>query len=339
MTSAEDKPTPPSEERDRLLRQLTIPESRPGALGEIILAERLLDVPPEPVTACLLDPVEATRILAIETLLKMGTRGVGGLVSTLAAAQPVAVRVSGAMALGRLGPEAGSAVEPLAACVQSEDALLRLHAGLALSRVGVEAIPHLRALLHSPNDDTARAAATALGRMGERATEALDALQSAAGESPSPYVRIACYQAITSISGSPDAGLLETLPLLDSEDPDVRRACLEAIREIGPSGDLIREKVRECLQDVVGTVRGAAVLTLARVEPDAGASVPLLLPLLTDNELDVRAHAVMALAHYGPGASEAIEPLEALKGVESPFLQAVVDAALARIRGEGSVQR
>jgi HEAT repeat protein len=337
MTSAEDKPTPPSEERDRLLRQLTIPESRPGALGEIILAERLLDVPPESVTACLLDPAEATRILAIQTLLKMGRRGVGGLVSAVAPAQPIAVRVSGAMALGMLGPEAGSAAEPLIACLQSEDALLRLHAGLALSRIGVEAIPHLRPLLLSQDEDTARAAATALGRMGEPAAETLDDLKSAAGESPSPYVRIAFFQAITSISADPGSGVLEILPYLDSEDPDVRRACLDAIREIGPSGDPIREKVCERFQDAVGTVRGGAALTLARVEPDAGAAVPLLLPLLWDDDLDVRVHTVMALAHYGPGASEALAPLEALKSVDAPHLRAVVDAALTRIRSEGAV--
>jgi HEAT repeat protein len=336
MTLAEEKHDAPSEERDRLLRLLTLPESRPGALGELLLAERLRDMPPETVTDCLLDPVEATRILAVEVLHGMGERGVAGLMKALSPSQPLAVRTGGAMALRKLESDAASATEPLAVCLQSEDPVLRLHAGLALGRIGPEAIPHLLSLLQSPDEGTTRTAATALGHMGEQAKDALDDLLAVAGQSPSPYVRISCLQAMTSISGVPGAGILETIPLLESEDPGVRCACLDAVRESGTTEGAIREKVRERLQDPAGMVRGAAALTLARVEPDAKEAVPLLLTLLSDNDLDVRAHAVMALAHYGPEASGAIEPLEAHKGVAASHLQAVVEAALARIRGKGA---
>jgi HEAT repeat protein len=336
MSSAEEKSGSLSAERDRLCRLLTLPESRPAAFGEILLAERIRDVPPETVSDCLLDPVEATRNLAVEVLRRMGKQGVPGLMKALSPSQPLAVRTSGAMALGGLGADAAPAVEPLAVCVQSEDPALRLHAGLALGRIGPEAIPHLLPLLQSPDKEAARSAATALGRMGEQAKDALDDLLAVAGQSPSPYVRISCLQAMTSISGDPGAGILETIPLLESEDPGVRCACLDAVRESGTTEKAIREKVCENLQDPAGKVRGAAALTLARVEPDAKESVPLLLTLLSDNDLDVRAHAVMALAHYGPEASVAIEPLEALKSVEASHLQAVVEAALARIRGKGA---
>jgi HEAT repeat protein len=242
------------------------------------------------------------------------------------------------MALGRLGPEAVSAAEALAACVESEDTVLRLHAGLALSRIGPEAVPHVLPLLHSPNEDTVRASATILGRIGESATGALDELQCAAAQSPSPFVRIACWQAISAISGDPGPGLLELIPVLEAEDSGARQACLDAIRESGTAEESIREKVQERFRDPVGVVRGAAALTLARVEPDAKQALPHLLGLLSDDDLDVRAHAAMALAHYGPEASEALEPLGALMSVDAPSLQAVVQAALARIRGEASAR-
>ncbi|MHC1742004.1 MAG: HEAT repeat domain-containing protein [Syntrophobacteraceae bacterium] len=332
MIAVDDEPSLMANERDRVCRMLTIPESRPGALGEIIHAEHLRDVPVQAVAECLLDPAEATRILAIEALFSMGPKGVDGLTGSLFSSQPESVRISGAMALARLGAEASPASELLAACVQSEDPVLRLHAGLALSRIGPDAVPHLVPLLHSSNEEVARSAATALGRMGQHAIETREELRSVADQSPSPFVRIACLQAITSLQGDPAAGLLEAAPLLDHEDPEVRKACLVAIRETGSTDAAIREKVSAKLQDPVEMIRGAAALTLARVEPDAKAAVPALIALLSDDDLDVRGHAAMALAHYGPEASEALEPLTALKEVDAPWLLAVAEAALARIR-------
>lgn len=333
MSSAEDSLVTAAADSERIRHLLTIQESRPGALGEIILAKHLRDIPVQWVVDCLLDPAEATRILATEALFSIGPGGVEGLEKALSPSQPGSVRVSGVMALARLGTDALPASESLVACAQSEDALVRLHAGLALSRIGPDVIHHLVSLLQSSNDDGAQTAATALGRMGEQANEAKEALRSAADQSASPYVRIACLQAISSVGGDPAVGLLEALPLLDDEDPEVRRACLDALRASGIPEAAIREKVSEKLQDPVGTIRGTAALTLARVEPDSKVAVPALVSLLSDKDLDVRAHAAMALAHYGPEATEAFEPLAALKEVDTPWLQAVVHAALARIGG------
>ncbi len=333
MSLEESTPIPDAQESERIRRLLTIPESRPGALGEMILAAHLRHVPVQMVMDCLLDPSEPTRILAAEVLFSLGPEGVDGLADALSPSQPSPVRISGAMALGRLGAEAAPAAEVLAACVRAEDSLLQLHAGLALSRIGPSALPHLTSLLDSPNETAARTAATALARMGDQATGALEALQSLAGETPSPEVRISCLHAITAIQGDPASGILEALPLLDAEDPNVRRACLDALRESGVTETAIREKVAEKLQDPVGAIRGTAALTLARVQPDAKAAVPALVTLLSDEDLDVRAHAVMALAYYGSDAADALDPLTALKEVDAPWLQAVVEAALARIRG------
>ncbi len=336
MIPAQSTPIPDPQESERIRRLLTIPESRPGALGEMILAAHLRHVPVRLVMDCLLDPSEPTRILATEVLFNMGSGGVEGLAGALSPSQPSSVRISGAMALGRLGTEAAPAAEPLAACAQAEDSLVQLHAGLALSRIGPSALPHLISLLDSSNETAVRTAATALARMGEQATDALESLQSLAGETPSSEVRISCLQAITAIQGDPATGILKALPLLDDEDPDVRRACLDALRESGVTETAIREKVTDKLQDPVGAIRGSAALTLARVQPDAKAAVPALVTLLSDEDLDVRAHAAMALAHYGPEAAEALDPLTTLKEVDAPWLQAVVQAASTRIRGESS---
>lgn len=336
MIPADDSPISGSEDRDRILRLLTTPGLRPEALGTILLARRL-QVPPDAVAPCLLDPSEATRVLALEALCAMGAPAVDVIVAALEPSQPINVRVGGAMALGRLGPDAAPAAGPLAASLQSEEPLVRFHAGLALSQIGPQALPHVLPLLKEPDQETVRVAATVLGRMGEAAVDALETLQTTAAQSSSLHARLACLVAVTAISKDPALGINEMLPLLDHEDAALRRACLDAIRESGRQEDPVREKVLERLHDADAIVRAGAALTLARVEPDAKKALPHLLPLLSDDDLDVRTHTAMALAHYGPEAAEATAPLEALFTDDTPELRAVAAAALSRIRGEDHV--
>jgi HEAT repeat protein len=66
----------------------------------------------------------------------------------------VAVRGAAALALGRIGKDAGSAAEALAGALRDKDKDVRGAAALALSRIGKEgkaAVPALRDLLKDDN--------------------------------------------------------------------------------------------------------------------------------------------------------------------------------------------
>jgi HEAT repeat protein len=301
------------------------------ALGECLGIERLTEGEHSPLSERLLDPELGSRILAIEALLRCGEDGVAPLISALHADQPTAVRAAAASALGRMSPPAVGAAGPLAACMESDDEVLRFHAGRALGKMGEGAVPFLRPLIHSPKQEVALAALSALLSIGPEAFGALEVLETLEESDPAPGVGLACSAVRARIAGDP-AALLETLTaLLASEDPRLRTDCLHRMGEMGEAAAPELEAILGGLSDPVASVRATAAVTLARIQADPAQVVPLLSERLDDSEPEVRGAAVMALAHYGARAASALPRLRQMEAAEEPSIRAMAHAAADRI--------
>jgi HEAT repeat protein len=300
-------------------------------MAECLGVERLSQEEAAALSEHLLDPEPGTRILAIEALLRCGEDGIGPLITALHADQPTAVRAAAASALARMSPSPRDTASQLAACMESDDEVLRFHAGSALAQMGEGAVPFLQPLIHGPKQDVALAALNVLSRIGPEASGVLEALNALQESNPAPSVSLACSAARSQISGEPLA-LLETLTaLLASEDPQLRKDCLQRMGDLGEAPATVIDSVLQALSDPAAAVRAAAAITLARIQADPGQVVPALVERLEDAELEVREAAVMALARYGPDAARALPELFKMAKTEEGSLQAMAHAAVLEI--------
>jgi HEAT repeat protein len=322
-----------SPERSTLASRLRDVEHgiRLAAMAECLM----VDVLPEGVAAALAegleDPDPGIRILAVEALPRCGGEAGPPLISALHVDQPMAVRGAAASALARMSPPAVEAAVPLAGCLESEDEVLRWHAGAALGRLGEAAVPCLRPLIFAPGETAMLAALKVLAGIGAEASDALDDLQALDESQPPSRVALACAAAQAGITGD-SARFLPILGMhLAGEDPRLREASLQHLADLGEAAMPLLEAITGALEDPHAPVRAAAVVTLARIVVDPAQAVPLLIQRLDDSEADVRGAAIMALAHLGPRAGAALARIRELQGTGEGPLQSMARAAEQRI--------
>lgn len=323
-----------SPERSVLTSRLrdTEPGIRLAALAECLM----VDVLPEGVAAHLAeglrDPDAGIRLLSVEALLRCGIEGAPPLISALQGDQPAGMRAAAASALARMTPPLPvEAAEPLAGCLESEDEVLRWHAGAALGRLGAAAVPVLRPLIFGSGETAMLTALDVLTGMGAEASEALNDLKALDDSCPTPRVALACAAAQAGITGD-SAPLLYILERhLAGEDPQLRQASLQHLAGLGGAAMPLLEAITGALEDPHAAVRAAAAIALARIEADPAQTVPLLILRLDDSDIDVRGAAIMALAHLGPRAGAAFEKLRGLGETEEGPLQSMARAAEQRI--------
>jgi HEAT repeat protein len=295
------------------------------------MSERLSQGEAALLSECLLDPEPGTRILAIEALLHCGEDGIAPLISALHADQPAAVRAAAASALARMSTLPVKTAGPLAACMESDDEVLRFHAGSAMGRIGEGAVPFLQSLIHDPKPEVALAALSALSRIGPGAAGALEALQALEESNPAPRVSLACSVVRAQITGESSALIENLAALLASEDPRLRMDCLQRMADLGEASAMQLQAILDTFSDPVASVRATTAITLARIGADAAQVIPLLSERLDDPELKVREAVVMALAHYGAQAESALPRLRRMAEAEEGSLRAMTEAAVERI--------
>ena len=159
-------------------------------------------------------------------------RDLARMVEALKATDPE-VRAAAAVALGRLGPAAAPAAEPLVAAFTDADSYVRGAAAVALGQIGQAAVPTLVRALADPNPETRWSAGIALGRIGRAGAAAIPALMTAASDA-NDNVR---YVAVVAL-GELGRAASEATPLLTEalHDPDdsVRAAARRAMQQVAP---------------------------------------------------------------------------------------------------------
>ena len=200
-------------------------------------------------------------------------------------------------------------VAPLIGALNSDNERERLNAAYRLGRVGADAVPALKQMLHSPSDVTRESAGYALSLMGTPAVPALiNALQATEDS-----VRASAAFALA------DMGKVaqEALPALTHAAQDtsqwVRRHATEGLGLIGQlvSEDTdLSEIIRvltDGLRDDHYPVRDNAARALAKLGTLAKPATSALIEQLEDEDRYVRFHAALALKQIQtPEAQDAL---------------------------------
>lgn len=166
--------------------------------------------------------------------LSSGDQAVPALIEELKNPDPQK-REEAATALGRIGPVAAAAIEPLIATFADPDLYLRGAAAVALSRIGAGAVSALTDALADPNPEIRWSAAIALGRLGPHAASAVTALSRALND-PNEHVRYGAAAALGEIGPAAWAALPALTETLHDRDEDVRRGATGALQQIAPFG-------------------------------------------------------------------------------------------------------
>lgn len=234
------------------------------------------------------DADSEVRRAAAEGIGDLGERAKKAIPALLAALEgdEAEVRAASARALGAIGADTRAVTDALLALLEASETPVRAAAAEALGRLGLEsAVPALgRAAWQGP-PQLARAAVTALGRLGPPAAAELPALVHHVLASPELATRAAAADAL----GRLGPAALDALPALvwAFQEEDVERGAPEP----GTGGPWTDARWRD--------VRVAAAGALAVLGPDAAAAIDALRRGMYDPDEPVRVAAAAALEAIG----------------------------------------
>lgn len=235
--------------------------------------------------------------------------------------------------LARLGPEAKQAVPKLTRLLDSTDNQVRWRSARALGTTGeaaASAVPTLvKHLAASETEAAVRAqSAAALGKIGVKGDDVLNALVVAVGDSE-PHVRHAAIQALRRLGPEPTMLIPVFTQVLNDAHPDVAVRAMGALADIGEAAvPALIEATKE------PKARHWATVVLAEIGPKAAAAVDALTGLASDPEPEVRLQALIALGQIGDPAKPAIPTI--MKALSAPEVGVRYGAAFAlgKLRAE-----
>ncbi|MCC2692808.1 HEAT repeat domain-containing protein [Nodularia sp. LEGE 04288] len=207
-------------------------------------------------------------------------------------------RWNAAMALGRIGSEAESAIPHLMTTLKDENPLVRLSAANALGKIGLKAevaIPELIATLKDQDEDVKQEAATALSRIGSSAVPAL----ITALKDNNIDVRLNCILALGEIGAEAKAAVPNLIKSLQEQNPTIEYKIIETLGKIGVEAKAAIPHLITTLKDENWQVRANTVYTLGEIGSPAKSVVPILLNFLKDEDAVVRQRTTFALAQIG----------------------------------------
>jgi HEAT repeat protein len=199
--------------------------------------------------------------------------------------------------LGRIGPDAKAALEPLTTLAKGKTDL-KLPAAVAVYQIDPQPDNALAIAAHLEDKDLRREAADALRRLRP----------------------------------SGKAVAIELLVALDGSDEDVRLTAAVALWRVEKNPAALKAATKLLDSAALKTRERAALELGVEFGPDAKPAVPHLVKRLFDARATTRAAAAEALGRIGPGARDAAPALLAvLEGDEPAFVQSAACEALGRI--------
>jgi len=209
------------------------------------------------------------------------------------------MRTIAAVSLGRVGADAGEAIDALADTLRNaEDAALTCWVTRALCAIGLESLPALTKALKHDDWGVRHCVTEALWELGSEAVPAL-------------------------------------IEALQDRKSEVRISAAKSLGLIGPGAKDAVPALAQTLTDQDVHVRLTAAKSLGEIGAGAEPAVPALIGGLRDTDTEVRAWCAYTLECIGPGAKEAIPALGRALNDKSPDVRAAAAEALKKIRGEG----
>jgi HEAT repeat protein len=253
----------------------------------------------------------------------------------------VAAALSGVISLGTAAPES---IPLLIEHVDSSPEIARL-AAVALSRLGPTALPAVPLLLQKLTADnhaliipavsglgpaaipaifqggaeeylTTHQAAEIIGRMGPRATSALEpALASGVASD-----RAIAAEAIGRVRRQPDTAEL-LVPLLADNSGTVRASAAAGLAQLGPLAKHTQLKLRDVIHDPEPAVRAQCLTALVAIGAAAEEITPAIIQGLHDESPQVRRQSAVAMGNLGPVSDEARAALVAALKDDDPLVR------------------
>jgi HEAT repeat protein len=182
--------------------------------------------------------------------------------------------------LTEFGAQAKDAVPVLIDALQTKDEDLRLHAAIALGKIGKEAVAPLAEILSGKDADARFYAIWALGWIGPAGKETAPALLKALGDEQEGVRRKAAY-ALGRVGADAEESVPALIKLLGDKSQDVREAAGEGLSKFGKAAV---PALMEALKDK--KTRRQAAVALGEVGSDAKAAIAALKAALLNSATD-----------------------------------------------------
>lgn len=236
------------------------------------------------------------------------------------------VRVVAAKALGDIADE--GAIAPLIAGLSDAHLGVRFGCAEALGRIGPAALPAVTEQLSAQSSETRRAAAAALGHIGD--TSARPELESLLGTDTDPSVRSAAAEALGRLGDC--AAVPALIAALADPDARIRAAAAGALGELhDPRVPALVALLGDQSEDV--EVRWQAARSLGAIGAPEASQV--LLEALKDDSEELRSAAAAALGRIG--GAEVVEALHRVADDDAD--EFVREAARITLRRIGAIKR
>jgi hypothetical protein len=229
--------------------------------------------------------------------------------------------------------------------------ILRYRAAQALGRIGPDAKSAIAEVINVTKDtttfETRQAAAISLGQIAYDPVKGpslavLNALYARLGDG-SVLVRLAAIQSLSWLGGPLDNKLRVSLVVhlnpvsLQDPEPSVRIWCNMAIMSITKTIDKNRvDAIAKLLAHADVAARVQAAQALGTIGKDAKETIPALLTTLRDPDITVVGYAVWALGRMEHAAGGALQELERIKAdtTQPEWLRKMAEEAIEHINGK-----
>jgi HEAT repeat protein len=227
---------------------------------------------------------------------------------------------------GGVNPSAG----PLVAALASPDAGERLRAAHALGNVhgGAAVVSALAQRLSDENPLVKAAAARSLGQRASEAREAVPALVGALND-PDEGVRLHAADALARIRPDPKSCVPGLVRILEDKGSPGRAAAARVAGTLGPAAQIAVPALAAALRDPSEDVRARAAWALGEIGPAAGVAVHALVDAMPDPH--IRWRVVDALGRIDPAGRVAVPTLAAALQDESGDVRRLAARSLGRI--------
>lgn len=297
------------------------------------------------------DPYVRERAIAMLKLYGIAARpAIPAIIKTIGDSD-VALRVNAIIALGMIGmnqEHVPGGVTALTRALSDTQGIVRYQAAMALGRLGSEAKSAIPALLNTLRDTTSweirHAGAFALGSVAvERKLppemRVIKALLGALSD-VSSQVRLEAVLSLISL-GPPDllADKKYTLDILNQLLVNDRNQIVKiwarvALMRMDKVVDSYVKEIGKMLKQSDPELRIHSARALATIGSEAKTQVPYLVSQLDDKDLQVLYWVIVALAQMGQDAASALTPLTELRSHKDESIKRAAEEAIEKIKAK-----
>ena len=243
---------------------------------------------------------------------------------------PLMQRVAAIVAIGRFGPDAGTAITVLKTSLNDRNNVeVRLRAAEALMAIGLKAkaaTPDLLILLKDPNASVRAAAANVFSKIDDVGKDGVQSLTELVSDQ-SPMVRVNAINALATMGSSASPAVPAIAEALGDSNKLVQRASINALGRLGHEAKPAVQGLSQLLHNSDSATGIAVLIALGQIGSDAALALPDLQQALGSDDRQIKIFAAITLGRIGdPSAPALTELLRELKDPDKDVRQNVASS-------------